>query len=67
MENNSKENVKAVFDRYFNQEINNLLNGNMNFYKIIVDNEKLRKRLKVHIFNLLYLEHNRKKRKRRYS
>jgi type I restriction enzyme R subunit len=32
---------------------------------LIVDNEKLRKRLKVHIFNLLYLEHNRKKRKRR--
>ena len=63
MEHNSKENVKAVFDRYFNQEVNKLLNRNMNFYKRVVDNEKLRKRLKADIFDLLYLEYNKTKRK----
>jgi len=55
---NSKENVKAVFDKYFNQEMNKLLNGNMHFYKRVVDNEKLRERVKADIFDLLYLEYN---------
>jgi type I restriction enzyme R subunit len=64
MEHNSKENVKAVFDKYFNQEMNKLLNNNMNFYKRIVDNEKLRKRLKADIFDLLYLEYNKIKKKK---
>ena len=63
MENNSKENVKAVFGKYFNQEMNKLLNGSMNFYKRIVDNVKLRKRLKADIFDLLYLEYNKMKKK----
>jgi type I restriction enzyme R subunit len=63
MEHNSKENVKAVFDKYFNQEMDKILNNNMNFYKRIVDNEKLRKRLKEDIFDLLYLEYNKKKKR----
>jgi len=63
MEHNSKENVKAVFDKYFNKEISKLLNGSMNFYKRIVDNVKLRKRLKADIFDLLYLEYNKMKKK----
>lgn len=63
MEHNSKENVKAIFDKYFNQEMSKLLNGSMNFYKRIVDNVKLRKRLKADIFNLLYLEYNKMKKK----
>jgi len=67
MENNSKENVKAVFDKYFNQEMNKLLNGSINFYKRIVDNEKLRKRLKTDIFDLLYLEYNKIKREKETS
>jgi len=58
MEHNSKENVKTVFDKYFDQEINKLLNSNVRFYKRIVDNEKLRKRLKTDIFDLLYFEYN---------
>jgi len=58
MEHNSRENVKAVFDKYFNQEMNKLLNSNMNFYKRIVDNEKLRKQLKLALFDLLYFEYN---------
>ena len=67
MKNNSKENVKAVFDKYFNQEMNKLLNGSINFYKRIVDNEKLRKRLKTDIFDLLYLEYNKTKKEKEIS
>jgi type I restriction enzyme R subunit len=63
MEHNSKENVKAVFDKYFNQEINKLLNGNMNFYKRIVDNEKLRKKIESALFELVYFEFNKYKKK----
>ena len=36
MEHNSPENVKAVFDKYFNQEMRGLLNSNMDFYKRVV-------------------------------
>ena len=64
MEHNSKENVKAVFDKYFNQELNKLLNNNINFYKRIVDNEKLRKSLKKALFDLLYFEYDKLKRKK---
>ena len=61
MEHNSKENVKAVFDKYFNQEMTKLLNSNMKFYKRLVDNEKLKTKLKSAIFGLLYFEFNKKK------
>ena len=61
MENNSKQNVKAVFDRYFNQEMTKLLNSNMRFYKKLVDNDKLRNKLKTSLFDLLYLEFNKMK------
>jgi len=63
MEHNSRENVKAVFDKYFNQEMNKLLKSHINFYKRIVDNEKLKKRLRVDIFDLLYLEYDKMKKK----
>jgi len=62
MEHNSKENVKAVFDKYFNKEMTKLLNSNMKFYKRIVDNEKLKTKLKSALFDLLYFEFNKKKR-----
>ena len=61
MEHNSKENVKAVFDKYFNQEMTKLLNSNMKFYKRLVDNEKLKTKLKSALFDLLYFEFNKKK------
>jgi len=67
MEHNSKENVKAVFDKYFNQEMNKLLNSNMNFYKRIVDNEKLRKIFKTALFDLLYFEFNKYKKKKKHN
>jgi type I restriction enzyme R subunit len=56
MEHNSKENVRVVFDKYFNLEMNKLLNSNMEFYKRIVDNEKLEKQLKSLLFELVYSE-----------
>lgn len=61
MEHNSKENVKAIFDKYFNQEMTRLLNSNMNFYKKLVDNDKLKNKLKSALFDLLYFEYNKKK------
>jgi type I restriction enzyme R subunit len=64
MEHNSKENVKAVFDKYFNQEMTRLLNSNMKFYKRLVDNEKLKKKLKSALFDLMYFEFNKYKKKK---
>ncbi|PJE81421.1 type I restriction endonuclease subunit R [Candidatus Pacearchaeota archaeon CG10_big_fil_rev_8_21_14_0_10_32_42] len=63
MEHNSKENVKAVFDKYFNQEMTGLLNSNMKFYKRLVDNEKLKSKLKSALFDLMYYEFNKIKKK----
>lgn len=57
MELNSPENVRAVFDKYFNQEMSGLLNSNLDFYKRVADNEKLRENLKVALFALLYDEY----------
>ena len=39
MERNTPENVMAVFDKYFNKEMTELLNSNLDFYKRVVDNE----------------------------
>ncbi len=60
MEHNSPENVKAVFDKYFNQEMTSLLKNNMNFYKRVIDNDKLRESLKNALFELLYSEFDKK-------
>ena len=60
MEHNSKENVKAVFDKYFNDEMTQLLKSNMNFYKRVVDNDKLRNTLKSALFDLLYEDFDKK-------
>jgi len=64
MEHNSKENVKAVFDKYFWKEIGNLLRNNHGLYKKLIDNDKLRKKLKDSIFDLLYFEFNKYKKKK---
>jgi len=65
MKHNSKENVKVVFPKYFDQEINRLLNSNMTFYKRIVDNEKLENKLKSLLFELVFSEFIKKGKKRR--
>jgi len=60
-ESNSKENVKAVFDKYFNDEMTKLLNSNMKFYKKLVDNPKLGTKLKTSLFDLVYYEFSKTK------
>ena len=65
MEHNSKENVEIVFPKFFNYELNKLLKSNLDLYKRIVDNEKLRTRLKADLFNLVCLEYRLRKEKRK--
>ena len=60
MEHNSPENVKAVFEKYFDREMTELLNSNMDFYKRVVDNDKLRNTLKLALFDLLYEDYPKK-------
>lgn len=62
IEHNSKQNVLAIFDNFFDEEITKLLNGNMDFYKKIVDNDKLRTRVKSSLFDLIYFEYKKKRR-----
>lgn len=54
IKSNSKQKVKVVFDNYFNEEMKTLLNNNIEFYKRIVDNEKLKARLKSLLFDSIY-------------
>ncbi len=61
MEHNSKENVKAVFDKFFWQEMGGLLRSDSQLYKKIVDNDKLREKVKSALFDLVYYEYNKKK------
>jgi len=65
MEHNSKENVKAVFPKFFDQEMNKLLNSNIELYKRIVDNEKLREKVKSALLDLLYFEFNKYKKEKK--
>jgi type I restriction enzyme R subunit len=57
LEHNSRENVKIVFDKFFNEEMTKLLNSNMKFYKRLVDNEKLKEKLKSALFDVVYTEY----------
>jgi len=54
IKSNSKQKVKVVFDNYFNEEMKTLLNNNIEFYKRIVDNEKLKNQLKSLLFDSVY-------------
>jgi len=54
IKNNSKENVLAVFDNYFDDVMIEILNNNTDFYKKIVDNENIKSRLKDNLFNMIY-------------
>jgi len=56
IKNNSKENVLAVFDNYFDDVMIQILNNNTGFYKKIVDNEKIKSRLKENLFQMIYNE-----------
>jgi type I restriction enzyme R subunit len=62
MENNSKQNVRAIFERFVDEEIAKLLSSDMRLYKRIVDNDKIRKRLESALFELIYQEFGKKER-----
>ena len=63
IESNSKENVRAVFNRYFEEEISKLLNNDVRLYKRIVDNDKLKRKLESALFDLIYQEYDKIKKK----
>ena len=54
--NNSKENVEAVFDKCFDQEMLYLFQNNLDFFKKISDNEDLKTNLKKELLDLVYAE-----------
>ena len=60
IEHNSEDNVMAVFDDYFEDEMTKLLQSNMKFYKKLVDDDKLRTKLKSDLFELIYQEYRKK-------
>jgi type I restriction enzyme R subunit len=56
IKNNSRENVLAIFDNYFDDVMIEILNNNTDFYKKVVDNEKIKSRLKDNLFHMIYNE-----------
>ena len=54
--NNPKENVAAIFDKFFNKELVNIFNSNKSFYDKIITNDSLRERLKQDLLDFVYEE-----------
>lgn len=54
--NNPKENVAAIFDKFFNKELIHIFNSNKSFYDKISTNDQLRERLKQDLLDLVYEE-----------
>ena len=54
--NNPKENVAAIFDKRFNEELVTLFNSNKRFYDKITTNNQLRKKLEEDLLDFLYEE-----------
>lgn len=52
--NNSRENVEAVFPNFFDDEIGNLMSSNFNFFKKINDDDEIKNSLQNMLLNLLY-------------
>lgn len=52
--NNSRENVEAVFSNFFDDEMGTLMKNNFNFFKKINDNEEIRNSLENMLLNLIY-------------
>lgn len=58
---NDKTNVRAVFGKFFDGVMSEILNKNMDFYKKIMDNEKLKKNLEAGLFEMIYDKYKKKK------
>lgn len=54
--NNSKENIEAVFDKYFEKEMNGILESNFELFKRVTDNLKMNEHLKTALLGLVYKE-----------
>jgi type I restriction enzyme R subunit len=54
---NDKSSIKAVFGKYFDSVMSEILNKNMHFYKKVMDNDKLRKSLESGLFEMVYSRH----------
>lgn len=54
--NNPRENVEAIFDKFFNRELVNIFNSNESFYTKIITNEALSDRLKQDLLDFIYEE-----------
>ena len=51
---NKKENLRAVFDDYFNDELMSVRKNNKQFFSKIISNSQLRNELKNYLLDLLY-------------
>ena len=54
VKNNPRENVEAIFDKFFNRELVQIFNSNENFYNKISTNEELRDQLKKDLLDFVY-------------
>jgi hypothetical protein len=56
IKHNSKNKIAEVFPDYFVDELNNLLDGNLNFYNKIIGNQKIKTFIQKQILNIIYEE-----------
>ena len=54
--NNPKENVAAIFDDFFDEELVNIFNSNEKFYTKITTNDELSNKLKQDLLDFIYEE-----------
>ena len=57
VKNNPKENVEAIFDKFFDKELVNIFLSNESFYNKITQNDELKERLKHDLLDFVYEEH----------
>ena len=57
VKNNPKENVAAIFDKFFDKELVNIFQSNESFYIKITQNNELKERLKHDLLDFVYEEH----------
>ena len=57
VKNNPKENVAAIFDKFFDKELVNIFQSNESFYIKITQNNELNERLKHDLLDFVYEEH----------
>ncbi len=54
--NNPRENVEAIFDKFFNRELVHIFESNQSFYTKIISNEELSDKLKQDLLDFIYEE-----------